>query len=318
MDAGEEVKDIYNAVEKRVKWAKWTVRAAVVTVIVDVLSAGGLIALVMLALRSVAKGVALVAKSKVGKYGGKVGKYAAEGFAIVTILDDDYSKEVEAFLKDFFKTADYLSAPFQFAYGTKERMQRFGQLLGVVVASIAVSRAIIKEAKWKERWAKRGSSPKFVANHFVKTQLNINPIMPAIKLALYHYAQLVEKVIAETKQKFVEFEDKVENILLGDPKFRDIIEVDEGLTVSKLVAIVKFADDMVTEWLTQLAQIPGLSARIASMADSIGSLAPSKMPSLDQIANGDFRRRRRLGEGSVPCSSCCRTSRVGSSGWRTR
>jgi hypothetical protein len=58
--------------------------------------------------------------------------------------------------------------------------------------------------------------------------------------------------------------------------------------VSKLVAIVKLADDMVTEWLMQLAQIPGLSARIASMADSSESLAPSKMPSLDQIANGDF------------------------------
>jgi len=289
-----ELDGIYEDVHRYVHRARWVVKGSMVAMGVHVLTGGHLVPMIVIGLRYIAKGTVSLAK-------GKAGQVAAGGFVALTILDDDFRKEVLEFLSDFAdmmkgvpahidKGAEYLATPAAFAWGTKERMARFGQLLGIIIASLALSRALIKERKWTKRWAatkgQKYRHVRFVLKENLMAQLNINPLMPAIKLALFHYVHLIEKVIAESTQSFVDLEDRIEKILLGDTEFRDIIDPDEGLTLPKLIQIIVEVDKLLVEWLKKLAKIPGLTDQISSLAAILGSVAPDKMPTLDDLREG--------------------------------
>lgn len=290
-DEAKDIKEIYDDVQYYVRVTRWVAKGVVGGVLVHILSAGGIVPMIVMAFRAVGKGAMTIVK-------GKPGKVVGGGLVVMSVLDDDFRKEVFEFLGDFGNimkdlpgdiagAAAYLATPAAFAWGTRERMARLGQLLGILVACIVVSKAVIKEGKWKERWAKSGKSyPKFLGRHLLVSQLNVNPLMPAIKLALYHYVQLIEKVIAESTKSFSDLEEEIEKILLGDPAFRDIIEEDEGLTIAKLIAITKAVDKLLLEWLQKLAKIPGLTERMGMMAESLKNLTPDKMPTLEQLRDG--------------------------------
>jgi hypothetical protein len=288
-DEAKDVADIYDDVQEAVRVARLVVKGVELAALANVLTAGGLAPLMVLALRGTAKGVVSVARSKSGKV-------AAAGFITVAILDDDFRKEVLEFLGDFANASEVLTRPAGFAWGTAERMQRFGQLLGIIIASIAISKGVIKEGKWKDRWTSRKSYPRFVSKHLLVSQFKVSPVLPAIKLALFHYVQLIEKVITESKKSFVDLEARIEDILLGDPRYRDIIEVDEGLTLAKLLEILKAVDQLLTEWLTRLAKIPGLTGRISEMAAKLKDVAPNKLPTLDQLRDGTYSEAGWVGE----------------------
>ena len=290
-DEAKDIKAMYDDVQYYIRVSRWVAKGAVGAVLVHILSAGGLLPMIVMAFRAAGKGAMTIVK-------GKPGRVVGGGLVVVAVLDDDFRKQVFEFFGDFGEVmkdlpsdiggaATYLATPAAFAWGTKERMARFGQLLGIIVACLVVSKAVIKEGKWKDRWAKSGKSyPKFLGKHLLVSQLNVNPLLPAIKLALYHYVQLIEKVIAESKKSFEGLENEIEEILLGDPAFRDIIEVDEGLTIAKLIAITKAVDKLLLEWLNKLASIPGLTERMGMMAESLKNITPDKMPTLEELRDG--------------------------------
>jgi hypothetical protein len=286
-DEAKDVKEIYDDVQTYIRVSIWVVRGVWVAVIADVLTAGGLVPLMIMALRGIANGAVAIGKSKVGTAG-------AAGLVTMTILDDDFRKEVLEFLRDH---GSFISAPAGFAWGSAPRMARFGQLLGIIVASVAISKGIVKEAKWKDRWAPGiGKAYKIIPKHLLVSQLQVNPLLPAIKLALFHYVQLVEQVILDSRQSFAELEQKIEDILLGDPKYRDIIEPDEGLTWPKLLEIVQVVEKMVADWLKRLAQVPGLSDRIGEIAERLEHLAPDRMPTIEDIRDGKMEETEWLRE----------------------
>ena len=290
--AGKDVAGVYNdvqgAVQTAMKVVKTTEYAVGAVALTNFALAGGLVPLMLLSLKKVATKVGALARTKPGKI---AGAGAAGGFIAALLLDDDFAKDVMEFTGGFGKAAASLgsgaAATADFAWATPERMQRIGQLLGVVVASVVISRAVIKKGDWQKRWTARKNFPTFWGKETLRQQFNVNPLLPGLKLALFHYVQMVSEVIADSNTAWAEFEGKVEAILLGeaDPTLKDIVEEDKGITLPKLIDILKLADQLLLKWLQQLAGVPGLTEEILSISEKLKSIAPSQLPSLEGLTD---------------------------------
>lgn len=292
---GKDVAELYNDVQGAVHTAMRAVSATEYAVgaiaVTNFALAGGLVPLMLLVLKGSASKVGAIARTKPGQ---TVAAGAAGGFVAVLLLNDDFMTDVLEFVGNFGKAAGSLGSgaarTADFAWSTPERMQRFGALLGVIVASITISKAVIKKGKWQERWKSEKNVVKFWGKETLRNQLYVNPLLPGLKLALYHYVRLVEEVITDSNAAWADFEDQVEKILLGDvgDTLRGIVIEDQGITLPKLIAILKLGDDLLLKWLKQLATTPGLTDQISYIADKLESIGPSQLPSLDQIRNGSM------------------------------
>ncbi|HVT06450.1 MAG TPA: hypothetical protein VHO67_03290 [Polyangia bacterium] len=300
-EEGQEIAELYATTQKYVERARWVAKGVEFTVIAQVASAGGLPRMALMLLKSAAKTTVKFVRTRPGQV-------AVAGFTGAMLMSDSFRDEVLSFLGVFRDAAEFIAAPakasLSYALSSEDRLERFGQLMGLIGASLLVSGVVIKrEDAWRERWAKakesKAGKAKLVGTYVKKqllAQLNVNPMLPALKLALFHYVDLIEQVVTTSRQSFADLEDKIENILLGDPRYRDIIEVDEGLTLPKVVEILKVVDEILMGWLDHLATIPGLGARIGAIAAKLKSFAPSQMPTFEDIRDGKMDQEEFLRE----------------------
>jgi hypothetical protein len=249
----------------------------------------------LLSLKKVATKVGAIVTTKPGKIAtAGAGTVAAGGFVAALLLSDDFAKDVAEFAGGFGKAAGALgsgaAATADFTWATPERMQRFGQILGVVVASVVISRAVIKKGEWANRW-KQSKGAKGIATFWgketLRQQFNINPLLPGLKLVLFHYVEMVQEVVTDSGTAWDDFQDKAAAILLGenDPTLAGIVEEDKGITLPKLIDIMKLADALLLKWLKQLAGTPGLTEEISVIAEKLKTFAPSQLPPLDELTN---------------------------------
>lgn len=296
---GKDIAELYNDVQQAVETARTVVKRTEYVVgavaLTNAALAGGLAPLMMLSLKKIASKVGSSSGSKRGKVvAAGAGVAVAGGFVAELILNDDFAADVVDFIGSFGKAASALgsgvAATADFTWATPERMQRFGQLVGVVVASVVISRTVIKSGDWQKRWESRKGYFSFLGKETLRRQFRINPLLPGLKLALFHYVRLVEEVVADSHTLWAEFEGKVEKILLGnegDPLW-GIVDEDKGITLPKLISILKLADALLLKWLKQLAAVPGLTEQISFITDKLASLGPSEVPSLEQIRDGSM------------------------------
>jgi hypothetical protein len=293
---GKDVADVYNdvqgAVQTAMKVVKTTEYAVGAVALTNFALAGGLVPLMLLSLKKVATKVGAIATTKPGKIvTAGAGTAAAGGFVAALLLSDDFAKDVAEFAGGFGKAAGALgsgaAATADFTWATPDRMQRFGQILGVVVASVVISRAVIKKGEWQKRWTSRKGIPSFWAKETLRQQFNINPLLPGLKLALFHYVEMVQEVITDSDTAWNDFQDKAAAILLGenDPALAGIVEEDKGITLPKLIDILKLADALLLKWLKQLAETPGLTEEISKITEKLKTITPSQLPPLDKLTN---------------------------------
>jgi hypothetical protein len=296
---GKDIADTYNdvqgAVQTAMKVVKVTEYAVGAVALTNIALAGGLVPLMLLTLKKVATKVGALAATKPGKIVTVgAGTTAAGGFVAALLLKDDFAKDVAEFAGGFGKAASALgsgaAATADFTWATPERMRRFGQILGVIVASVVISRAVIKRGQWQERWKQSKGAKgvaKFWGKETLRQQFNINPLLPGLKLVLFHYVEMVREVITDSDTAWDEFQDKAAAILLGenDPTLAGIVEEDKGITLPKLIDIMKLADALLLKWLKQLASTPGLTAEISAIAEKLKTITPSQLPPLDELTN---------------------------------
>ena len=217
---GKDVADTYNdvqgAVQTAMKVVKVTEYAVGAVALTNVALAGGLVPLMLLSLKKVATKVGALATTRPGKVATvSASATAAGGFVTALLLSDDFAKNVADFAGGFGKAAAALgsgvTATADFTWATPERMQRFGQILGVIVASVVISSTVIKRGKWQERW-KQSKGIKGVATFWgketLRQQFNINPLLPGLKLALFHYVEMVQEVITDSDTAWNDFQDQ--------------------------------------------------------------------------------------------------------------
>ncbi|MCA9623194.1 MAG: hypothetical protein KC731_29445, partial [Myxococcales bacterium] len=280
-----DVASLYSDVQKGIKVLQGAVWGAESFLILETATGGALVALVVYGLTQGAK-----VAWKAGKYAG-----AAAGAAAIVgaAVSPSFRKDLLEAIVDIAKAVGKGAArALSFALGdtiNPPRMEKLGQLIGEVWGGITLNRAVYGEKKgWGERWKTRSSYEGFVTASFLDKQLRVSPILPIIKLALFNYVYLVEKVIEDSKQAWEELEDELQVILVGDPEFSDIIENDHTLTLAKIVGIIQAVDRVLTNWLQRLAEEPELAARIEEMASLIDDVSPKALPTFKSLRDGTF------------------------------
>lgn len=274
------VQEIYADVKKGIVILQRAVRLAETFLIVEVVSGGVLMAMIWHAL---AKG---------GKFALKAGKVVGIAAIVGSAVSSTFREELIEVLKDFGKvTAKGGARVLSFTLGstiTPERMERLGQLIGQLWGGFTLNKAVFSKKTWRENWDTSKSYKGFVTTNFLKSQLSVSPVLPIIKLALFNYVFLIEKVIKESKEHWKEFEAQVDLILDGDPEFADIIENDHQLTLTKILKIINAVDLMLTKWLKKLAEEPDLTLRIKLIADLLEKVSPSQLPTFQMLRDGTF------------------------------
>jgi hypothetical protein len=113
-------------------------------------------------------------------------------------------------------------------------------------------------------------------------------VLPTIKLLLFNYVFLIEKVVAGTQQAWGDFENELETILAGDPIDEEIFGPSQELTLAKIVEIIAAVDRVLTAWLIKLSEIEGLTEAIATLADTVASTDSGNVPTIDQIRDDEL------------------------------
>jgi len=273
-----DLADLYGNVRTGLTVLQRAVQAAEGLFILNVASGGLLTAMVMFAL---AKG---------GKVAVKVAAAAGGAVIIGSAVNDKFRAEVWETLKDIGSiTAKGLS----FILGTTinpARMERLGQLVGQLWGGITLNKTVFGPGgkTWTERWRSKKSYKSFVTKDFLKSQLSVSPFLPIIKLALFNYVFLIEKVVADSKKAWDQLEDKLETALLGDPAFRDIFEEDKELTLAKILEVIAVVDEVLTAWLKKLGEEPELAVQVTKVADLLQKISPAQLPTFKMLRDGTF------------------------------
>jgi hypothetical protein len=271
-----DLKAVYQALDQHLPVLKRAVRIAGATLILELASGGALLSMVWFAL-------ALAGRAIWSTPGKVIGGNLVGGLALATAVSSDFRKVVKEAIVDLGELTR-VSQIVAFALGTPERMERFGQLLGILIGGFTLNKHVFgKESGWLKRWTTEKSYSSFVTKHFVRDQLSVSPLIPTIKLLLFNYVFLIEKVIAETRKAWSDLEEEVEIILIGDQLDQDVFGPNQELTLVKIVEIIVAVDRLLTAWLVKLAEIPGLTQEIEKLVDTVASTAPEKVPTIQQV-----------------------------------
>lgn len=280
-----DLRALYADVRTGLDITQKVVRAAESAYVVNVVSGGLLTAMVMFAL------------VKLGKFAAKVtlaaGAAAGAGALVVAAVDEKFRKEVKETVTDIAtlirdNAADVAGRVVGFVFGrhfTTARSERLGQLVGQLYGGITLNKGVFgkDEKTWTQRY-KEGTIHRSV----LKSQLTVSPVLPILKLLLFNYVYMAEKVIGDSRKSWGEIEKGLEDILLGDPRYRDIFTDDRPLTPANLLRIIALVDDTLQAWLKRLSEDPELAFRIGQVAELLGRIRPDKVPTLKMLRDGTF------------------------------
>jgi hypothetical protein len=272
-----DLKELYASTRQGLDVIQKIVWIAGATYVVNVASGGMLTALV---------GFALV---KTAKFSAKVVAAGAASMVLITAVDGkmrelvwDTIRDIASAIKE--NAADVATRSAGFVFGrhlTPDRTERIGQLVGQLYGGITLNKGVFgKDKSWIERFERRK-----ISRHVLKTQLAVSPVLPILKLLLFNYTYMIEKVIADSRQSWGEFEKQIADILV-DPD--EILRDDKPLTLANLLRIIALADDTLQAWLTRLSQDPELAFRIAQVAQELDRIRPDKLPTIAMLRDGSF------------------------------
>jgi len=238
----------------------------------------------------------LYALATVGKYTLKVvgtkAKYAGPGLAAATVaviaIDEKFRDSVGEALGDL---AELLAKGLDFVLGhafNPDKLERLGQLVGQVWGGITLNKAVFGDrGSIFQRWKTSDFHTTFVIKETIVSDLSVSIILPAIKLALFNYVYLIEKVVEESKQGWKDLQDDLQKALTVEDEFKDILEEDKTLTLGKIVKILSAVRNAIRPWLKKLSQIPGLADQIEPLIEVLKKVPPSQLPTFEDLRNGE-------------------------------
>jgi hypothetical protein len=271
-----DLAEIYADVKHSIDVVQRAVKIAEVSYILHVASGGALVALVMFVLAKAVKSTLQVTVAGAGF-----------GIALAAVSKKFRESMLEALADAASAIEDNAVRAAKFVLGrspTVERTERLGQMIGQAYGGLTLDRGLLGK---KESWAESFKGGK-MTGRILRGQVELSLVVPILRIVLFNYVYMVEKVVADSRKSWAEFEEKLEEILIGDGKFSDIIEDDRGLTPANVLRIVSLVDTTIQGWLTQLSQDPELATKIGLIAEKLKSVTPQQLPTLRDLREGKF------------------------------
>jgi hypothetical protein len=215
-----------------------------------------------------------------------LGPLAGVGVGAAVVADPQTAKKVAGAGLDLF--VDEWMQLFN-KYGPKE-LERFGRLLGRFVAALSLNKKLFgPKMSMADRWKFKNLGRR-VKEGLVHDELGVSWLTPLVKLLGFHYVIMLEGVIDSTKkvkERWDKLQDEIDEIVLGDPSNWDIFPPDEeSFDLVKVAMILVKLDEILTDWLKELAKVPDLLGKIELMAAKLKRTTPPQVPTLEEIIDG--------------------------------
>jgi hypothetical protein len=264
-NAGKSVKELYDDIQNNIRIIHTAVGAVEAVMLFEAVNGGLLVAVFMSLIKPLAKPKVVAAATGT--------LFFLRGF-------DQGIKDIGGVVG---KGLDYFLGENK----SVERIERLGEIIGQIYGGITINKALFGKKTWTERWKEDGKNPlKFMGKALLRKELSVGLLMPALNLVLFKYVYLIEKVIKTSKAEWETLLKSYDMIIYGDPEFNDLIAEDQVMTVEKIQRLLNATEQVLANWLKQLAQIPDLTDSINKMVDFTGKIQPDKIPSFQELRDG--------------------------------
>jgi hypothetical protein len=264
-NAGKSVKELYDDIQNNIKIIHIAVGAVEEVMLFEAVN-GGLLVAVFLSL------IKPLAKPKVVA--------AATGTLFFLRGIDQGIKDIGGVLG---KGLDYFLGDNK----SVERAERLGEVIGQLYGGYTINKSLFGKKTWTERWRENKNNPvKFMGKEFLRKELSVGLLMPGLNLVLFKYVYLIEKVIKTSKAEWETLLKAYDLIIYGDLEDDGLFAEDQVMTVEKIQRLVNATEQVLANWLKQLAQIPDLTESINKMVAYTSKIKPDKIPSFQEIRDG--------------------------------
>jgi hypothetical protein len=289
----KDLVELYGDIEDGVKVMQRAVQGATAAYILHVGTAGVLPKLFMYTL---GRGTNLAWKAAKSTPGKIVAGETAFALLFVYEASPEFRKAVDEGLRDLAEltltppvaAGAWLTAVTNWALATPQRAERLGRLIGVLKGGSSLNRDVFGEEKpWREGWKSPGAATRHIQASFVRSSLKTSPVTTIVQLLTFHFVYVFEKSKPASVVAAMRLQDRIAAVLFVPEEEREIFGDRTDLTLGKLLLLLVEVEAVLRDWVKDMAQIPELTQHIVVLADTIKVMEPSKLPTFEQLREGD-------------------------------